>query len=169
MSDQTATTEEVVAEVAAEVDDAATATATVIPPVRLASYAACLGNYEGEGFVMLACGGPLDEFVRELTNWFQTISPEFRFSPDDVIEQLVTTGGRVDLVMKFRGKHWLKLKTFQARLSCSDLKWISDYKAIYACDHACDHDAFNQPLNEWKEKETPKKRRAREEEETQRE
>jgi hypothetical protein len=77
----------------------------------------------------------LDEFVHGLTNWFQTLSPEFRFAPSDVIEQLTTTGGRIDLVMKFRGEHWAKLDILRARLSCSDLKWISDYKDIYACDH----------------------------------
>lgn len=90
-----------------------------------------------EGLVCLGAGGDLNEWVEGIA---QLLKKEGIAEDKELWEetfQLITTGGRVDLVLVFKDYNLFNMgKLALWRLSFGDCSWLSDYKNNYANQHS---------------------------------
>lgn len=92
-------------------------------------------NENEEGIVLLGAGGDLQEWIKGITD---VLKKEGIVSKTDSSEdlwdsptKLVSTGGRTDLVLYFKGKFDMG-KMAMWRLRMGDCSWVSDFVVNYA-------------------------------------
>lgn len=83
-----------------------------------------------EGIVLLGAGGDLQEWLNGVQDIWVEEGIEVVVSS---AHSLVTTGGRVDLVLLFDKADYSRLALW--RLKVGDCSWLSDYKVNYAEQH----------------------------------
>ncbi len=90
---------------------------------------------DNEGLVLLGCGGNLEEWESGVIN---ILSTENIANKSDFTEafSLITTGGRIDLVLPFSAENKINIgKLAIWRLTFGDCSWISDYLVNYRSHH----------------------------------
>mgnify|MGYP003318823713 CR=1 FL=1 len=94
-----------------------------------------------EGLVFYGCGGDLQEWVDGITKWLVKAGIAESEKPEDNWEtpfSVVTTGGRIDLVLPFKDGAKInigKLAIWRITVARGDASWISDYVVNYADQH----------------------------------
>lgn len=109
------------------------------------------GNFEDiipdeEGIVLLGAGGDPNDWINGVADLWKEEGISTTDNPDDLFNGalvLTTTGGRIDLVLRFKSDASLDIpKMALWRLRFGEVSWISDYRINYSGQHYDDDDDY---------------------------
>ena len=92
---------------------------------------------DGEGLVFMGCGGDLNDWVDFLSELIKDADSNFDVTTEcEPFVQLRTTGGRIDLLLRFKHDGKIPIGALAMwRLRVRGCSWLSDYIVNYAEQH----------------------------------